>query len=317
MLPLSRTDLGDLSVFMEVARCRSFTRAASLLDVSTSALSHAVRNLETRLGVRLLNRTARSVTLTEAGERLLARLEAGFREIGEAVEDLNLFREGPVGRLRLNVPNDAARLILAPILADYARQFPGVSLDIMVDNAMVDVFSAGFDAGIRYGNRVPQDMVAAPLGRDLAWVTVASPSYLAAHGRPRTPEDLHRHASIGLRLGDGSLYHWELGDGESARTVELRSSIVVNETQLAIDAALRGAGIAYCLAAHVRAELASGALERVLPEWTSHGPAFHVYYPSRRQVPDALRRLIELARVEMSRLDEATAAVLAAPARPG
>ncbi|PNU03055.1 LysR family transcriptional regulator [Novosphingobium guangzhouense] len=295
---LSRSDLGDLKVFMELARHGGFRKAALEMDVSASALSHALRGLETRLGVRLINRNARSVSLTQAGEELLVQLETGFGAIGAGVEALNRYRASPAGRLRINALSDAARLLLGPVIARYSAEHPDVDLEIVVQDAMVDIVGEGFDAGIRFGDRVPEDMITMPLGDPLLWVMVASPAYLEATGEPERPEDLARHRCIGMRTGTGAMYHWELGAGKTARTLNLSWSAVVDESALAIDIARNHGGIAYCLRERVTGLIETGQLREVLPQWSSPGEAFHIYYPSRRQQPEALRRFITMVRDE-------------------
>jgi DNA-binding transcriptional LysR family regulator len=294
MARLTRGDLGDLNLFRQIAESGGFRKAAARLDMSPSALSHAMRGLEARCGVRLFNRTNRSVTLTQPGADLLARLETGFTEIELGLESLNRYRDGPAGRLRLNVPGDAARLVLAPVLADYARHYPDVRLEIVVQDQVVDIVGEGFDAGIRYGGLVPEDMVAVPLGRPLRWIAVASPTYLQGAPRLLAPADLALHRCIGIRMGNGQIYHWELERGGEAAVVDVDWSIVANETILSIEIAQTGGGIAYCLEARVAPQLADGTLVQVLPDWHSNGPAFHLYYPSRHQLPEALRAMLRL-----------------------
>lgn len=292
MSRLTRADLGDLNLFRIIAQTGGFRRAALELDVSPSALSHAVRGLETRLAVRLFNRTNRSVTLTEAGETLLARLEAGFGAIEEGLEEMNLFRSKPAGRLRLNVLTDAARLVLGPALAGFTTQYPAVKLEVVVQDDFVDIVGGSFDAGIRFGGRVPEEMIAVPIGADLRWVMVASPAYLAGAPPLLQPSDLADHRCIGLRMGTGAIYHWELERGAERIAADVDWTIVVSETALAIALAESDGGIAFCLEGLVAHHLATGRLQEVLSEWSSFGPAFHLYYPSRRQIPHALRALI-------------------------
>ncbi|MEH2779732.1 LysR family transcriptional regulator, partial [Klebsiella pneumoniae] len=200
---LSRSDLADLNAFRTVERLRSFTQAAVELGITTSALSHSVRNLETRLGVRLLNRTSRTVAPTDAGSNLARRLEIGFNEIGEALDEINLLRDRPVGRLRINVLADGARLILSKLLPKFLQTYPDVEVEVAVDDKMVDIVSAGFDAGIRFGGTVPEDFVAVKLGPELRWVAVASPRYLYRKQAPVIPEDLKSHNCIQIRTGQG------------------------------------------------------------------------------------------------------------------
>lgn len=292
----SRHDLADLSAFAAICRRGSFRLAATELGVSTSALSHALRNLEDRLGVKLLNRTTRSVAPTEAGSRLAAQLDQSFGEIGVALSELDRYRSAPLGGLRINVPRDASRLLLNPVLARYLEDCPGVKIEVVVDNNMVDIVKAGFDAGIRFGDTVPQDMVCTPLTPPLRWVVVGAPAYLGRHGTPKTPEDLLRHACIRLRLGDQTLYRWELGQPPHAHAIDVPGALIVNETDMALDAALDGIGLAYCLERYAEPHLRAGRLRRVLDEWSPAGAPLVMYYPSRRQLAPALSRLIETIR---------------------
>ncbi|QRE76740.1 LysR family transcriptional regulator [Methylobacterium aquaticum] len=296
MAGLTRGDLGDLNLFRVIARVGGFRRAALELDVSPSALSHALRGLETRLGVRLFNRTNRAVTLTEAGADLLARLEAGFGAIEEGLEALNRYRGKPAGRLRLNVLTDAARLVLGPALSGFLAEYPEVKLEVVVQDDFVDIVGEGFDAGIRFGGRVPEEMIAVPIGGDIRWVMVASPGYLEGAPPLEHPSDLAAHHCIGLRMGTGAIYHWEVERGPEHQVVDVAWSVVLSETALALAMAETDGGIAYCQEGLVARQLAAGTLVEILPEWSSPGPGFHVYYSSRRQVPEALRALIAFLR---------------------
>ncbi|MDB5705382.1 MAG: LysR family transcriptional regulator [Sphingomonas bacterium] len=295
-MAVSRSDLADLNVFVVIARHRSFRRAGEELGVSTSALSHAMRNLEARLGVRLINRSSRSVVPTHAGEALIERLELGFRHIGDALEELNSFRESPKGLIRLNVPTDAVELLIRPVLPDYLRAFPDMELEITVENSMIDIVAGGYDAGIRPGGTIAKDMIAVPLGPPLRWIVVGSPTYLRKHGTPRVPEDILRHSCIRLRCHD-AIYRWEFerADGE-IRILDVPGALTVNDLDLSIEAAVDGVGLTYCLDTHVAAHLADGRLKMVLADWCVHSPRFEVYYPSRRQVPHGLRMLVEMMR---------------------
>ncbi len=296
MPAFTRSELADLNVFMTIVRRRSFRHSAQELGVSTSALSHSMRNLEARLGVKLLNRTSRSVVPTDAGSALAAKLEDGFQVIGEALGELDAYRTSPVGRLRLNVPRDASRLLLGPVLRRFTEAYPDLQLELSVEDRMVDIVADGYDAGIRYGGTVPQDMVAVPLTGELRWVVAASPDYLARHGVPQRPDDLLRHACIRMRLGDNSFYKWELGDGERMVEVDVPGPFSVNESNTAVAAALDGIGLAYCLEVGIAEELRSGRLQLVLPDWTLMGAPFCLYYPSRRQPQPGLRQLMEMTR---------------------
>ncbi|MFK8257396.1 LysR family transcriptional regulator [Erwinia sp. AnSW2-5] len=292
--PISRSDLADLNAFRVVERLRSFTKAAVELGITTSALSHAVRNLETRLGVRLLNRTSRNVAPTEAGASLALRLEAGFREIGDALEEINQMRDRPVGRLRLNILSDGARLIIARYLPRFLSQYPEVEVEVSVDDRMVDIVSEGFDAGIRFGGTVPEDLVAVRLGEDLRWIAVASPRYLYRRPVPRTPEHLREHSCIRLRTGQGTIYKWEFRQGDDYRVIDVPGNICVNETTLAVELALAGTGITYCLEDRVAQYLRDGSLHIVLPDWSPREPAMHLYYPGHRRIPQGLREFIDV-----------------------
>lgn len=293
---LSRSDLADLNAFKAVERTRSFTKAAIELGITTSALSHSVRNLEERLGVRLLNRTSRTVAPTEAGANLALRLEVGFKEISEALDDIKRLRDRPVGRLRLNVLSDGARLIIARHLPKFVSLYPDVEVEITVDDRMVDIVSEGFDAGLRFGNTVPEDFVAIRLGNELKWVAVASPRYLYLRTAPQMPEDLRSHSCLQMRTGQGTIYKWEFRRGEDYRAIDAPGQICVSETALAIELALAGAGIAYCLEQRVNTHLRDGSLRVVLPDWSPTEPAIYLYYPGHRRVPQGLRELIDVLR---------------------
>ncbi|MGH6773466.1 LysR family transcriptional regulator [Brucella tritici] len=296
MVNLERSMLADLNIFVTIVRRQSIKQAANELGVTTSAISHRLRKLEADLGVRLLNRTSRSIKPTLAGKAFAEQLETGLRAIAEAVEALTSQRDFPSGRIRLNALRDAARLIIAPILPRYTQTYPDMHLDMTIDDQMVDIVAEGFDAGIRYGDRVPQDMIGVPLTGPLQWIVVGSPVLISRVGRPEAPDDLLRLPCIETRLGDNSRYAWELGNGASLRRVDVKGPICANETEQAVEAALSGIGFAYCLEPLVQNYLDTGALEAVLPDWASEGPPLTMYYPSRRQVPSGLRRLIDIIR---------------------
>jgi DNA-binding transcriptional LysR family regulator len=238
-MAFSRGDLADLNVFAVVARNRSFRRAGAELGLSTSALSHAMRNLEGRLGVGLLNRNSRSVTPTHAGEALLESLELGFQHIGDALERLNQFREKPTGRLRLNVPRDAVDLLLRPVLPEYMRMYPEMELEITVDDNFVDIVAGGYDAGIRHGGTVAEDMIAMNLGPLLRWIVVGAPGYLRQHGIPKMPEDIREHSCIRMRCHE-AIYKWEFEKDGDARIVDAPGPLIVNDLDLAAHAAEDG-----------------------------------------------------------------------------
>jgi DNA-binding transcriptional LysR family regulator len=288
--------LADLNVFMTILRRGSMAQAAIELGVSTSALSHRLRKLETDLGVRLLNRSNRSISPTPVGQALASSLETGFRTIEDALTAVDNHRQFPVGQLRLNILRDAARLVLAPVIRRYCDSYPNVQLDVTVDDRLVDIVAEGFDAGIRYGDRVPLDMVAIALTRPLRWVAAGSPELIARVGRPKEPKDLLQLPCIRMRVGDNSNFPWELGNGDAMVRLTVQGSLCANETEYSVDAALRGTGFVYCLERRISNEVAAGSLEIVLPEWASAGPPFSIYYSSRRQLPVGLRQLIDLIR---------------------
>lgn len=291
-----RSDFADLSYFLEIAKHRNFRRAGLELGLSASALSHALRGLEERLGVRLLNRTSRSVTLTAAGEALQAAIQDPFRQIGQALDVVNRFRDAPMGRVRLSVPNDAADHLLSPVLPTFVERYPDIEVEVSVSNRMIDVIESGFDAGIRYGGTVPEDMVAQRLSADIRWIVVGAPSYLERFGRPTHPNDLQAHRCIRIRIGDNSIYRWEFERGEEQLSVAAPGSLIVDDGRLGLAAAQDGVGLMYVADTMVRAELASGALQSVLDDWATSSGGYHIYYSSRRQVPAALRLLIDLVR---------------------
>ncbi|WP_448953302.1 LysR family transcriptional regulator [Labrys neptuniae] len=298
MAALERTDLGDLNIFLTIVRRRSFTTAAIELGLTPSAASHAMRRLEARLGAKLLNRTSRAVSPTDLGLKFAQRLEEGFDVIGSALEVLEAPGNIRFGELRLNVFRDAAHLLISPALPEFSRQCPDVRLSIAVDDRPIDIVAEGFDAGMRYGHHVPEDMIAVPLTGQQRWVVVGSPAYFREHGRPQSPDDLASHVCLQLLLGDNTAYRWDLGSGESARRLRVPGLITINDTATTITAAKAGLGLAYVLEARVAAELAEGSLEITLADLASDGDPFHMYYSSRRHNHPALRTLINIIRVQ-------------------
>ncbi len=296
MPAFDRSDLADLMTFTTLVRRCSFKATAVELRVTTSAVSHAIRRLEDRLGTRLLNRTSRSVVPSAAGLALAADLGRGFEAIGTALARLDDTSASRFGAVRLNVPRDAARLLIGPALPDYAARFPKVDLTVVVEDRPIDVVAEGYDAGIRFGDTVPEDMVAVALTPPLRWVVVGAPSYLDREGEPRTPDDLATHRCLRLLLGDNTAYRWELGDGDRLIRIEATGPYTINDTQTTIDAAVGGLGLAYVLERRVAREVEAGVLRVVLPDWASTGAGLHMYYPSRRHSHPALRGLIDIVR---------------------
>jgi DNA-binding transcriptional LysR family regulator len=287
----------DLDAFAAVVRHRNFRRAARERGVSASTLSQSVRDLEQRLGVRLLNRTTRSVTPTEAGARLASRLSPIFAEMTEALDEVNGFRETPTGTLRLNVPG-AAQPILAPMIARFLRSYPGIRLEITVDNSFVDVFAQGCDAGIRYDESLALDMIAVPLGRPQRYAVVASPDHVREHGLPERPEDLLRRPCIRHRFLSGAMLPWEFEkDGETVK-IDPEGPLVTTSPELGIRAAEDGLGWYATFEDFVRPSLAAGRLVEALASWCPPFPGPSLYYPSRRYMPAALRAFVGFVRGE-------------------
>jgi DNA-binding transcriptional LysR family regulator len=295
-MQLSRADVADFVYFLAIARHRSFRSAALEIGVTTSALSHAIRSLETRRGVRLLNRTTRSVTLTAAGEELRTAIQGPMETVGQAAENLDRFRDTPAGRVRINVLEDAVALLLDPVMPVFVERYPHVEVEFSVSNRLVDVVAGGFDAGIRYGGTMPEDMITQRLSPDIRWIAAASPAYLERFGIPASPQDLRDHRCVRIRLGDGHLYDWEFERGEEAVTIAVPGPLTVDASHAAIGLGLNGVGIVYGAEPVLRPHIERNALTAVLANWAPIGAGFHAYYTSRRQVPTALRLLIELIR---------------------
>ncbi|MGL4291016.1 MAG: LysR family transcriptional regulator [Phreatobacter sp.] len=279
-----------------MAAHRSFRGAATALGVSPSAVSHAVSGLEAALGVRLLARTTRSVALTEAGSRLIGRLEPALEEIAAALEDTAASGGRPSGRLQLSVPLQAAELMIAPHTGRFAQAYPDVTLELVVQDGFVDLVLAGFDAGMRLGESLEQDMIAVRIGPDMRMAAVATPDYFARFPPPVHPADLASHVCIGRRFTGGGLYRWEFEKDGQALEIAVEGRLVFNEGRLIMAAALAGAGLAYVMEAMVAEEIAAGRLVRVLDDWSPPFPGFFLYYPSRRQMRPALRAFIDFFR---------------------
>lgn len=294
---MAREAIADLVAFIAVARERSFTRAAAQLDVSPSALSHTIRRLEERLGVRLLTRTTRNVAPTEAGERLLRSVGPHFDEIEAGIAALSELRDKPAGTIRITTGMHAAKTILWPALARILGDYPDIKAEISVDAGFVDIVAERFDAGIRLGETVAQDMIAVRIGPDLRMAAVAAPSYFAEHTPPRTPHELGRHNCINLRFPThGGLYAWEFERSGRPLNVRVEGQLIVNDAEIACNAALDGSGIAFLPDDHVQSEIGDGRLVRVLEDWTPPFPGYHLYYPSRRHQSPAFALLVEALR---------------------
>jgi DNA-binding transcriptional LysR family regulator len=290
-------ELGDLKAFVAVARAGGFRDAARLSGGSASSLSEAVRRLESRLGVRLLNRTTRSLATTEAGARLLERLGPALGEIEAALDVVNGFRDRPAGTLRLNVPVSAARLVLPRIVPAFLAAYPDIRLEVIADDGFVDMLAAGCDAGIRYEERLEQDMIAIPIGpREQRFATAAAPAYLDRHGRPEHPRDLLGHACLRGRFASGALTAWEFEHAGEVVKVEPTGPLIVRvgaATDLAVDAAVAGSGVIHLFEDWLRPHLEMGALKPVLEPWWQRFSGPFLYYPGRRHLPAPLRAFVD------------------------
>ena len=293
-------DLDDLDAFAAVAAARSFRRAAVARGASASALSEALRRLEGRLRTRLLHRTTRSVTPTEAGQRRLERLAPALGEVAAALDAVKRTGDDrPTGTLRLNVPTVVAQIILPPILSRFLLEHPGIAAEVSADDSFIDVLAAGFDAGVRYGERLERDMIAVPIGpRVQRFVTAASPAYWAAHGRPAHPRELLEHRCIRHRFASGLTAPWEFErGGETVRLEPPRGPLVANTAPMELEAAVRGLGVVHSFEEYLAPVLADGRLEPVLEDWSERFPGPFLYYAGRRHLPQPLRAFIDFLRL--------------------
>lgn len=293
---MHQSGLLDLEAVLAVARHRGFRAAALELGLSATALSNAVAGLERRLGVRLFHRTTRSVSLTEAGERFIARTGPAVAEIRGAMEQANSARQRPAGTLRLNAALGAARMVFDPLLTTFLRRYPDMRVDLVTEGRLVDIVAAGFDAGIRPGDLVPQDMVRVPIGRALRMAVVATPGYFAAHPAPGSPVDLAAHDCIRARNPGGSADRWTFSRRGEAVALDVPGRLMLDAPALMLDAARAGLGLALLAEWHVREDLAAGRLVRVLEDWTPPYPGLALYYPAGRHLPAGLRAFVDLIR---------------------
>lgn len=294
---MQREELVDLNAFAVVAEERSFTRAAAKLGTSQSSLSHTVRRLEARLGVRLLTRTTRNVAPTEAGERLLATLRPALESIGAELVSLSELREKPAGTIRITTSEHAAATILWPALERLLPQYPDINIELSIDSSLRDIVADRFDAGVRLGEALAKDMIAVKISPDLRMVIVGSPAYFARHPAPETPNDLADHNCINLRLlSAGGLYAWELEkDGREVR-VRVDGQLVFNNVGMIVRAVTAGLGLGFVMEDHVAADVAAGRLVCVLDDWCTPFSGYHLYYPSRRQPSAAFSLLVDALR---------------------
>lgn len=288
----------EMSAFAEVATLKSFARAADRLGVSRSSLSETIRGIEEKLGVRLLNRTTRSVAPTEAGERLLARLSPLLGDFKAALDSVNAFRSSPAGQLRLTVPPPAAKLLIEPLMARFLAAHPQITLEVSADGTLRDIVSERFDAGVRIGERIDRDMIALPAGGTLQSAVVAAPGYLKSRPKPVRPQDLQAHNCIRIRFPSGVFKPWIFEKAGKKVEVAVEGTLIVNEEPLQRRAVLDGVGVAYTLVDFIEADLRAGRLVRLIEDWTPRLPGFYLYYPSRRQIPAPLQAFIDFLRKE-------------------
>lgn len=292
---MKTSGLGELEAVLAVARHRSFRAAATELDVSTSALSHAVAALEARIGVRLFNRTTRSVSLSEAGAQFVGSVAPAISTIRVAIEQAGSFRDTLSGTLRINSSVGAARQAM-PVFIAFLQRYPDMKIDLVTEGRLIDIVVEGFDAGIRLAETVPQDMIAVPFGDQQRFAVVGSPAYFAQHKAPRTPTDLLAHRCIRTRMPSGAIYQWEFQRrGETIR-IDGKGALTLDEPNLMLEAARAGLGVTYLTEWNVAADLEAGTLLRVLEDWTPPLDGLCLYYPGRRHVPAGLRALIDMIR---------------------
>jgi DNA-binding transcriptional LysR family regulator len=289
-----QTGLFELNAVAAISAHRSFRAAATELGISPSALSHAIAGLEKRLGVRLINRTTRSVSLSEAGERFLARVSPALREIAGALEDVNEFRDTPTGTLRINLKERAAHQILRPVVAKFLRRYPDMNVELALEGRSIDIVAEGFDAGIRLAESVPQDMVAVPCGPDSRFIVVGAPDYFARASVPRSPSDLLNHECIRRRMPGGKLYRWEFEKRGEEMAVDVPGRLTLDNDSLMVE----GIGLAFVSDFWVTGHLAAGTLQTVLEDWTPPFPGLRLYYPAHRHMTAGLRAFVDVLREE-------------------
>lgn len=295
------TEFAEMAAFVAIAERRSFAKAATHLGFARSTLSQNIRSLEERLRVRLLNRTTRSVSLTEAGEQLLARVRPALAELAVAANELKGSHQGPTGLLRLAVQPPVASFLMGPLLGQFLSKYPGIRLDISVVKMPANIFSEGFDAGIRFGEQVERDMIAMRVMGEARFVVVASPEYLARHSAPRTPQDLQSHNCIRNRLPNGAIFGWEFKKKGRSIHAKVEGTLIVDDIDLSIQAVLSGVGLAYLLYDYIAPHIASGQLVPLLEDCSPRMSGFFLYHSSRRQMTEPLRALIDFLKTETRR----------------
>lgn len=290
---MQTSQLTDLQAFATVARLCSFRKAAVEIGVTPSALSHTMRSLEARLGIRLLNRTTRSVSPTEAGQQLLTRLSPALLDIASALEEVNAFRDSPMGTLRINAPKAASQWVLAPLVSGFLAAHPGMRVEVVSDDAFVDIVADGFDAGVRFGESLQQDMVAVPLGGTQRFVVIGSPAYIAQHGKPKHPKDLQDHRCMRVRFPSGAYYRWEFAKRKQKLDIDVDGPLATNDLHLMVEAAKAGLCLTYTYEQFALPGVESGELVTVLDDWCPTVPGFFLYYPSRKLMPAGLRAFVD------------------------
>lgn len=292
------SEFSELRAFMEVVEQGNFSRAAIYLGLAPSTLSQTIRSLESRLGVRLLQRTTRSVSVTEAGEHLLARIRPVFEELNLAVESINDFRDTPAGTLRLSVSSIPAQMILAPILKNFLLAYPAISLEIDVDNSHIDIVKGRFDAGIRYGRVIANDMVMVKASAPSRMIAVASPAYIEIHGTPQTPQDLQAHACIRFRRGNQQLLAWEFEKQKKKIEIAVSGQLIVSDVDLMVKATRDGVGIGYMAETYMKDDIDQGVLVPLLTDWSTAYDSWYLYYASRQHLSAPLKAFIQFLRVQ-------------------
>ncbi len=293
---MSRANLAELDAVIAVARRGGFRAAALELGMSTSALSHAVAGLEARLGVRLFNRTTRSVSLTAAGEQFVADVAPALTHIRNAMDAVNVHRDTPSGTLRLNTSVGAAQMILTPLILEFLRRYPEMRVDLVTEGRLIDIVGEGFDAGIRIAEAVPRDMIAIPIGGPVRSIVVGSPAYFKGRRPPQTPADLLDHQCVRTRMASGALYRWEFEKRGETAEIDVKGALTLDERGLMAEAVRAGVGVGYLSEWLVAEDVAAGRLVQALDDWTPSYPGLHLYYPGRRHVPAGLRAFIEMVR---------------------
>lgn len=294
---MKREQLGDLAAFLAVAEARSFTRASAVLGTSQSALSHTIRKLEERLGVRLLTRTTRSVAPTDAGEKLVEVLRPALEDIDAGLAELGDLRDKPAGTVRITTGYHAAQTILWPALGQLLADHPDINVELSMDSALTDIVTGKFDAGVRLGEQLAQDMIAVPIGPDLRMAVVGTPSYFAKYAKPKTPHDLTNHNCINLRmLTRGGLYAWEFEKNGRELNVRVDGQLTFNDMRMTLGATLDGAGLSYVMEDQAKPHIKDGSLVRVLADWCPPFSGYHLYYPSRRQQSLAFSLIVDALR---------------------